>query len=529
MNRPVWNVALLMAAMSVTLCVPSLAQVRQVQMGHALDTQLDMSLQVGSNRYNTPTPRTELPNAELIARGQVTGLAGFAGQRLVAPNELRLTTPSAILDNFMKQSVGVAQAQEGNNYAPTAFYVSSRTVYDPTSTSSASNTAPYSYTVSSRVSTAAAVEQAYTESRRLYEVVLPPVPKVVRSDVAILPQYIVPMDMSVTGLSITSEQRQRDSLSRELIDAQNALRDAGAPGADPRKRPPGPGIDGHRTHGILDPNDPEMLQGTRGGHVVPKKGQDAFTDVVMLMQEHREKLGGVSKPTSAVENAPGLEPGEANAPLIRLQDDQLVVDGLVGNRPDMFNQFMARGQAGLKAWRYYEAARSFELAAVLDNTNPLALIGQGTAVFGAGEFYSASILFRRAMEAFPPIMETRINMAGMMQDGDFAKQLKDLNDRANSEDADTPMLLLATFVNHNAGNTKAARTYAGRLVECDDAKPIVQTFALYVKNGKIPTALPAKQPTTPQPTTKPTAQPAAPKPTLNLPTAPKPNQPATPK
>ena len=238
---------------------------------------------------------------------------------------------------------------------------------------------------------------------------------------------------------------------------------------------------------------------TRNVFVAAKSG-DANPDNNAALAAAIAKAKSYSLPKDKIDAAIA----KADNPLVEVQNDRIVVHGLAGQAQDMFNKYMTRGQAGLKDGRYYEAARSFDMAAILNNTNPMATIGQGLAVFGAGEFYSAAQLFRRALETFPPIMETKLNMADMLKEGDLATQLKDLNERAASDEAETPLLFLAAFVNFNADDAKTARAFAARLVKREDAKPVVKTFAIYVQTGKIPKELPAEQP---RPESKP--QPAA--------------------
>jgi len=503
----------------------ALAQVRQVDTG---GRALDRNTQVGSGgRNSTVNPQQYMNNAQLIASDQVSGLAGFRGATLVAPDQLRLTPPSTYLDRFMGQSVGVAQAAAGGTYATGGFYSPSRTVYATPRGSVATNT-PAAYAAPGTASgSSAAIEQAYNDVRQRYDGVLPSAPSRTRGDDSpgqVSPSSLPPtiMDMSVTAASFTPEQRQREGLARELLEAQNALRAANVAGYENRSSPD---LGGQKTLGAPDADEKELVLSTRGGYVIPRQNQDVFVDILMAMQKEREQATGVvrTKPgTPQGTNAGGAGEDDgsvvpddsaaaadaaiakADNPLVEVQNDRIVVHGLAGQAQDMFNKYMTRGQAGLKDGRYYEAARSFDMAAILNNTNPMATIGQGLAVFGAGEFYSAAQLFRRALETFPPIMETKLNMADMLKEGDLATQLKDLNERAASDEAETPLLFLAAFVNFNADDAKTARAFAARLVKREDAKPVVKTFAIYVQTGKIPKELPAEQP---RPESKP--QPAA--------------------
>jgi len=491
MNRP--GIIALWIALAVMLSVPAWAQVRQVTGGNALDR----NLQVGGGGVNQPVNRVNFPNSELVATGQVTGLAGFSGMTLVAPNELRITPPSAALDTFLGQSVGVQQAANNMAYSPTAFFSPSRTVMDVPRGNFATTPSSYAVPAGSPAATAAVIQRAYADVRQLYDAALPAVPQPGRRD-DIQPQYtIMPMDLNVTPGLATVERRQQESLARDLVAAQIALRDS-TPGAD-----------------IADPLVPLTLnpnrnragdEAQRTTGKTPRKNQDVFVDILIALQRERDADARL-KPSRTDDAAAGLFPPDPDQDdaLVGVEDNQVIIHGLAGQSQDMFNQFMARGQAGLKAGRYYEAARSFELATILNDANPTAAIGQGLALFGAGEFYSASNMVRRAMDAFPPIMETRLDLAGMMSKDDLERRIKELrertalDERAPHDEADTPLLLLAAFMAHNAGDTKAARAYAARLAARDDAKPVVRLYAIYLTTGKIPQSLPesATQPAAP--------------------------------
>ena len=499
MKRPAWIVSLTVAALIVAWSGQVLAQVGQVNNSHALDR----NLRVGSGGRNEAAPQRGMYDSQLIASDQVTGLAGFRGPTLVAPDQLRITPPSAYLDRFMGQSVGVAQAATGGTYAPTEFLSSARTVYTA-APQGLMRTTPSTYVAPSVAggNAAAAIEQAYTDVRRPFNDVLPIPSRATagrgddpfgQEQSYVTPSApVMPVDTVVTGVSVTSEFRQREGLARELIEAQRALRNAS--GDDT-------GLDasGQRTTGQGTADGDEGI--TRGGFVKPREGQDVFVDLLIALKKAQDEAAAVHKPKSPgdVEIQPldedeveqQSDQARADAPLVEFVNNQIVVHGLAGPSQDLFNRYMTRGQTGLRDGRYYEAARSFDFATMLNDANPLAVVGQGMAVFGAGEFYTASNLFRRALESFPPLMQTRLEMATMIKKGDFAQQLKVLNEHVAPDDADTPLLFLATFANYNAGKTKTARALATRLAERDDARPVVKTFAAYIKTGKIPKTLPA--------------------------------------
>jgi len=477
MNRQAgWIVALA----CIVTCAAA-GQVRQLPTGQALDR----NMQIGSGGYNHVVGGSGGVNAQLIATNQVTGLAGFSGVTLVAPNQLRITPPSAYLDTFLRQSVGVGQAITHTAHSSTAFYSEARTVFDVPRSGGAG--LPASYTVAGGSAGASVIERAYSDARRQFDAVLPQAIQAGRQEplpqqAVFRPEPVVPPHAAFTA--VTTEQRQRETLARELLEAQNALRGVNESATDV---PPGPNAGGEKTLGDATG---ELAASTRGGQMVPTRGQDVFVDILMAMKSERENatIPGRNPGEPSIELAP-VKPREPGESPVDVEDHTVVIRGLAGASQDMFNQHMVRGQTAMRAGRYYEAAKNFEVAVVLNPANPVALIGQGLAVFAAGEFYSASNTFRRALESFPPIMETRLDMPGMLSKGDFEKRLAELNERAAPEDADTPILLLATFVNYNAGDLKTARAHAARLAERTDIRPIAKLYAEYVQTGEIPKSL----------------------------------------
>ncbi len=79
-----------------------------------------------------------------------------------------------------------------------------------------------------------------------------------------------------------------------------------------------------------------------------------------------------------------------------------------------FDQHLRNGQFCLTAGRYYEAAKSFELALMYKPDDPFCLAGKGHALFAAGEYVSSALFISRALEVYPQYTQTEVNLATIL-------------------------------------------------------------------------------------------------------------------
>jgi len=500
MNRKAWLLWVVTAVLSFQQAAWS--QVTQLPVGQSLDA----NPQMGSGGYNTVVGGYGGVNPQLVVTGQVSGLAYFHGTTLIAANQLRIVPPSATFDTFLRQSVGVGQALNYGAYATVPFYSPAQTIYDVPG--ARINVTPSTNTVPISAAGAEAIQRAYMEAQQQYQLLLPvnnptnvqqATPRQVELRVDLISK---PGAAAVFGIP---EQSRREALARELQEAGNLseqLRQANPNQLDQRYDPAqraenGPPIGGQQTLGGSQQQD--LAASTRGGtRNIPQVNQDIYIDLLMAMREQREEKQPPIAGQPRVKRP--VRPGEA---IVETKDNQVVLHGLAGRSNDMFNQFMSQGQAGLKVGKYYEAARNFEQAGIINTTNPMARVGQGVALLGAGEYYTAGAQFRRAMEIFPPLMETHLDLAAMMSKDDLAKRVEDVTKRASEDDpGNTLLVFLAAYLNYNQsvdypkqGYDTLAKQFAKKLETRVDAAPVMRAFAVYVQTGKIPKALPALAPT----------------------------------
>jgi len=527
MNRKAWLLWVVTAVLSFQPA--TWAQVTQLPVGQALDA----NPQMGSGGYNTVVGGYGGVNPQLVVTGQVSGLAYFHGTTLIAANQLRIVPPSATFDTFLRQSVGVGQSINYGAYATVPFYSPASTIYDVPG--ARINVTPSTNTVPINAAGVETIQRAYKEAQQQYQLLMPlnnptnmeqAMPRQVELRVDLISK---PGAAAVFGIP---EQSRREALARELQEAGNLseqLRQANPNQLDQRYDPAqrtenGPPVGGQETLGGAQGQ--ELAASTRGGaRNIPQVNQDVYIDLLMAMREQREEKQPPIAGQPRVKRP--VKPGEA---IVETKDNQVVLHGLAGRSNDMFNQYMSQGQSGLKVGKYYEAARNFEQASIINTTNPMARVGQGVALLGAGEYYTAGAQFRRAMEIFPPLMETHLDLAAMMSKDDLAKLVEDVTKRALEDDpGNTLLVFLAAYLNYNQsidnprqGYDTTAKNFAKKLETRTDASPVMRTFAIYVQTGKIPKELPALAPTS-RPVT--TTRPATDRPVSGLPDLPQPMRP----
>lgn len=167
-------------------------------------------------------------------------------------------------------------------------------------------------------------------------------------------------------------------------------------------------------------------------------------------------------------------------------NNQIIIHRLAGESDDTFNRYMRRAESAMRAQRFYEALRQYNLATVAKPTNPMAHLGVCMAGFASNEWMTGADGLRKAMELFPPLMETRMDLKRLIPIDDWPRQLKVMEQWVTRVDEQPMMLYLATFIEFNFGRTDPAKQYAGKLLTMEKVPKILHAYAQYVKTGKLP-------------------------------------------
>jgi len=497
------------------------AQVGPTQTGSLLDS----SFQIGSGGYNRVVGGIGGVNSQMYVTGQVTGLRAFSGRvGYFAENQLNLNVPSADLGTFRRQSVGAQDVLEGQPYLASPYYERTQTVLQYPGLERGLNI-PGSNAPWPRAGEAGASYEdarlhlappsALTSGGTLSGTALSPLspapwygqsPRVVAGS---------PERQAQDPLTNLSD-RQRLELARQLVELRRRQEDRRAQEQEAPSQQVQARLEGQTgpqpeqlIPGQIEPRTPEP--GPAGAEPVPEAGQseeqspqqvqtnqDVFYDLLRQMREQelagqeaqdqerpvavRPRADQPARITPAAADLPGEEPSamELPQPLVEpLPTQGLVVHGLAGLSPDLVNLYLSRAQTKLSQGEFHDAARDYEIACTLDPRNPLPYVGAGLSLFAAGEPLSAAMRLRKSMEVFPPIVQTRIDVAKMIPDKEALDyRLRLLEERlARTADDTKPLLVfVAAFMHHNLGDSEQAAQYARQLRQYVD-HPVYGQYA----------------------------------------------------
>lgn len=510
-------------------------QVQQVQNGQ----QLDANPGVGRGGFNTAMPVSALVNSQLYITGQVSGLAGFRDRvGYVAPGQLDLVLPSATIDDFNRQGAGITDATRNRPYLLQPYYDPSKTTMYLSRALENQASGMNLPAIAASVPTAIS-QQLYVDAMAKYGTIStslePRAPITIRSDTTLggrvaaagnaLSVQPAPYEQAAapafSGLFALPRGNDQLDLQRELYavahrgEMVNARVKAEIGGRDPgtdaaaqadslaalaggtAAGAPGTGAFGQDASGR-----------TRGGALGVPAGQgpinqDVFLDMLMKMRQAREqKAAGptsapaVRQPEGAAPGlAPGVAPGMSLTPppgrkgLVEIgKDKAVVIHGLAGLSKDLFNMNMVRAGQEMQAHKYYDAAQMYETASLVDRRNPLAHVGMGLSLLGAGESLSAAYQLSQAVTMFPPLMETRLDLPGMVDPIVIQSQLDRLDSRIAAADPESKRMLqfLAMFLYRNSNEPGKAKTYAEQLMTTSKNNAVLRAYADLILTGKGP-------------------------------------------
>lgn len=515
----------------------SAGQVVRVETGQALDA----NPRVGGYRYNSPVPLGTNLNSQLYVTGQVSGLGRFRGNvGYFAENQLHLRLPSGGMSDFLRRSVGVQDALSGAAYAPAPYY-------DPTSTTvkldgilsgrAAPGTNVPAHTPARTFSPLG--QQLYVDALGEYESIAPLMPTglgtpggggvsalapggaVTRGGrIGPMPAYAAtPTVPEPAELFAVARRKEQLSLARDLYTTyrREAMRDqrVGA-GIDAT-------VDAATTPAEAGPDESDRTPGGAVGKT-PKKAagnQDVFLDMLLRLRQRRQQDQPAPATTQPANRSPNrstpltplapeiLKPGTG---LVDLSEEAgIILRGLAGASDDAFNQHMTRAERQLRSKRYYDAANLYETAGLVSPRNPLARVGMGVSLLGAGESLSAAYQIERAVRLFPPMIETRVDLSAMLDAKIIEDQLGAIDSRLRDADTDSKRMLtfLATFLYHNSDRKQQATTYAEKLKLSAKDDNLLRAYAEFVLTGHRPDerARPTAGPATTQAATQPATAP----------------------
>lgn len=509
--------------MAALFSVAAWGQVLPTQDGRALDANPGW----GANNYNSIRQSNRAFDSNLFITGQAGGgFYSFHGAApYSAPNQLALNVPSADLDAFIRQSVGVQYALNPI-YGPRAYLAPAQTVLGPVGILSGQNLpgstiprTPYPVQAGNQV------RDMYQNALEAYKPIMlnlaaqplyPTIPAAPLGPLSATPA--LPTDMFTRPLASplfgVIRQQDQQRLARELTkEPGSAQVEEGTPGqvkplygpiqpegALPAERN-GPARSGEPGAPIAPLKPPEEKEPTG----LAATGEDVFLDMLIRMNEIRRQISG-EPPTTSQPHAPATAgpSGEPSPPVmgrplvVERRNGELIVHQLAGASPDAFNLHMRRAEKLLSQGKYFDAAGEYRVAVILNRDNPLPWVGAGIALFGADEMLSAASNVYEAFQRFPPAMETRFDVEGMLGNETAKKRIGQLEGRIETAgtDADPSLIFLAAFLRQCTGRHDLAVAHARKLKTYGPEDKLYQAYAMYVLTGKRPAAAtqPATQP-----------------------------------
>jgi tetratricopeptide (TPR) repeat protein len=518
------------------------AQVRQVG---ADGRALDASYQVGSGGRNYAVPNNYAPaSTSIYGSTRTRGLSSFRGAAPALSGDFQGTLGSDGLSRFERQSVGIQDVLRGGTYNPASdmYYDPYRRTLTPQNINRAAeyNIAPVPGEVSRTLRVA---QELFVDATAAYAPVMqqedpafrmgqlldisPPrdaPPSPADRYPALDAMYRASQEGPEMFGVLRSDDRAR--LAEELRELRDGRRDERDAETDPRQRPLELQVqpEGAETVGrplgdtLRGPQRPEPLKRPgeedpaeelanrtirtrRGGdESLPAADQDVFLDVLVALRERQAMEDPDSLP-SAEDKGREILTAEGQIDLStdpalrveRTKDNRVVIHRLEGTRPSSFNDLMTQGRQALRQGRFYRASRQYDLASMVRPRNPLPLVGRGLSGFAAGEYYTAALAFRRALEVFPALMETQLDFDSLlpMAGFDMDVQMHQLEQWLADVQADPAVRFLAIFLYHNMGKNELARHHAEQFTVLygENEDPIFSAYVQFILTGKKPAEL----------------------------------------
>ncbi len=519
-------------------------QVRVIQYGQALDA----NLLVGSGGQNVAR-YTEPVNSQLFVTRQVSGLAGFRGSvAYSAPDQLNLTLPSAGLDTFTRQSVGLGDVTSGSPYMVSPFYERSSTIPGLRDiaagrafpgTNVPTSVAPAPEGLYGQVGTAIYDTTATSHWQRSPGTGLGLPPGGTRFETFDDRGQLHDFGEGA-GLFAVSNAAERVRLARELSEVtlpENLAVETEIHTRVDRTPEEQRMADLQPAEWAPEPEDPNAqlqvrqrpIRSPEAEGMQWQPGEDVFSDILARLSggpadqnvsplAKFEKMRQPTEPNAP--SAPGSEDQHPDgqiyerpimAPVERQSlltprpprgiveytaEGRLLIHGLAGRGHDKFNMLMSAAEAKLKAGEYREAVETYRQAVTEDRRNPLGRLGLAVALFAAGQPSGAAYQLRRAAQLFPPILSSGLDLAGMVDTELITRRLDYVEQRMSHPQAGgEPMLyFIAAYIHANLGHDSKAYEYAQKMQGESLDDKVLADYAASLLVAKRPTSAPATAP-----------------------------------
>lgn len=529
-GRFTWIAGLATCLLTATLAA---GQVLPTQSGR----ELDRNYRMGSRGFNTMRGTEPFygPNSsQLLITGQITRGRAFRGNvPYAAGDQLRLTLPSTGIDDFNRDAIGVSRILETESaFVPQPYFTPSRTVVSARAIDQGQNLPGGSVPRTPSHLLPSLNEQLRIDAIADYApLAAPPTVLNYRVDLPIDQAPLVAPTIVSGPSPVTSSlygalgPAERARLASELAAAAGMLPAAGQidtrTDASVQARVEGevPALDLMDTTrvpgdvpNLAAPQEQELaVTGMRPPEAVGPQAmqpplvpnQDAFDDMLVELQARREARQAALAAEATASRRPGpaltpdgeLQPAATERPATTVQprtpiEQPIPLNTLAGQREDLFNRHLARGEELLRNGRFYDASASFQTAMILQRDNPLPTVGAALAHFGAGEYATAAQWLNVAIRTFPPLMEVRVDVAAMVGEQTLDRRMTWLAERFGDRAAPAEIdhVFLMAWLNHNLDRPEQAQQWAHTLADLagQEQDTVLAGFARYVLTGQHP-------------------------------------------
>lgn len=529
-----------------TAACGQVSQLGRYRHGRALDASPMVGSSGLNDLYYVRSANTGRKSTQLMVEGRTTGLSSFrGGVGYYAPNELNLNLPSRRMDTFNRQSVGIQDVLRGGTYQTKSYYPRSSTTLSPRSIVRQESTGQVVLPGKGMTTPdQKATQKLYNNATKAYLPLMPklPINSILGNALGILPegqfdagsfraQAFEQQQAALRGgpgMFSLPHLQDRRKLARELSEyGEDQLLESAL--NEPMGKTLGDKLDSQVVQPLGRIEKPEsitnkfdrdkdkesedekafLLRDPTRKSVLPGENQDVYLDLLKRLEEKAQALRDYedAQALQDYENAKALKPGEA--PVVEpippgmsrlgmrtvgfTADNKIILRSLAGESEDMFNRYMTRAKKELDAGRFYQAAQYYELASISRPKNPLARLGRCLATFAAEEWYTSASELLKAMEQFPPLMETQLDLKNLMP-------VKKLDERLDALELwvtrihDKPALVfLATYMQQNAGNIEKAKKHAKVLKKLELNSLVLNAYVDYVLTGKLPEVMRRKK------------------------------------
>jgi hypothetical protein len=238
---------------------------------------------------------------------------------------------------------------------------------------------------------------------------------------------------------------------------------------------------------------PEPAVRLRDVSILP--GYDVFTDMQLALSLAADpEAGWFAQMQQAIRSDPAL------AGMLRELADMRAADFVRAVLESPIQTFHGRGDSGknnelLKAealmdiGRYYEAARRYEVAHILDPLDPLPLIGKGNALLAAGEYLSAAVALVQGFERYPELSRFKLDLPALIGGREIIDiRRADLLERLTNQD-DPRLRFLLGYLEYYSGDPalrESGLKHLERAAELDTSGSIISSFPALLRGERRP-------------------------------------------